>query len=497
VTERFPGRTDWRGIVWVLLAAGAFYGVSTAPGVFWGDSGEFQRRAATLELSPVARGYPLHRVLTWAAGRLVGSPALGANLVSAAAGAVAAALAHETGRRLSGSRVGGFAAAAALALCPTFWLYAGVAEVYTLLGAILLALLVTSRETARSPRAQIAFGALLGLSFLHHRMAAFAVPAFAVQQALLLRGPAAERPLRRPLGRMALGFAVGVLPFAVLCAVASRSPPPATQSPALWWFRDVFLGGDQNAAHLFGGGRRGVVGNALYIGKWLAYDLPGPALLLAGWGLARLVRDRARRADAWLFALLLPILVVFPFRYDWTGDQFSFLVPLCVVATPLVAVGVAALETRRGPRAARAALAAVVAAPLLVSVAIAFTPAGERLLPGLDADARRLLAFPVRAGHDAPERLGRARLAALPQDAVLHADWGDGQVYLYLQDVERVRPDVTVRIWYGARPRLLGGAREEWLAEMPGFREPSAALRSVRELLEPRGDGLWRVRSDR
>jgi hypothetical protein len=473
----------------VFAASLALYAISVSPVVFWGDSAEFATRAATLDLTPVARGYPLHRVLSWGVGRIVGSPALGANLVSAVFGAAATALTHELGRRISGSRAGGFASAAALGLCPTFWLYSGVAEVYTLHVAFVAAMLLAAHASdgGRTPR--LVFGALVGLSFLHHRMTAFALPGLCVLAALRARRAGA---LRKGTGEALAGFAIGVVPFVLLCLLASRSPPDGTPDPAAWWFRDVFVGGDQNTAHVFGSGVKSFGANLAYVARWLAYDLPGPALLLCAAGVASLATSR--RDETWAWALLLPLHLVFPLRYDWTGDQFSFLVPFVGVAAPLAAVGVAEIERRR-PRLATASVAATAATPLAVALVLAFTPAGKRLLPGLTEEARRALVLPVHVGDTTPRDFAARNLARVPPRSLLHADWGDGQVYLYLQRVEGLRTDVDVRIWYGRRPKLVRDGREEWLSAMPGTLEPPAPVRLVSEALDDVGGGLHRVRA--
>ena len=500
-------RWDVRGMAIVFAVSAVVYTLSTCPVVFWGDSAEFATRAATLELSPIARAYPLHRVFSWLAGLLVGSPALGANAVSSLFGAVAVALAHETGRRLSGSRIGGFAAAATLALCPTFWLFAGVAEVYTLHCAILLGLVLAAMSSAESARAAGAFGVLLGLSFLHHRMTVFAMPGLAAYLVVKL-GADGLRLRFRPL---ALGFVAGIAPFVLLCAVASRTPPADTASPALWWFRDVFMGGDQNAVHVLGSGQKSFSTNLVYVVRWIVYDLPGPALVLAAWGFVRVCAlgtdgtpgarspgvRRFRRPEAWLFIAGLPLHLIFPFRYDWTGDQFSFLTPFYALVAPLVAEGVAGVVARWGVRRAVGVAAATAVTPLAVALLLAATPAGPRVLPGLTDEARRLLVLPVRIGTTAPRDFGRANLDRMPRGAILHADWGDGQVYLYLQRVERTREDIDVRIFYGGRPKLERGLREEIVSVMPGMLGTPRVVQRLGDAVEDLGGGLWRVLPER
>lgn len=480
-------RRNRRDVLLVFAAALALYVLSMSPVVFWGDSAEFARRALSPELSPIARGYPLHRLLTFVAGRVAGDAALGANFVSALAGAAAVALAHETGRRLSSSRTGGFASAAVLALCPAFWLYAGVAEVYTLHVAFVLAMLLAALGAGTSSRARIAFGLLVALSFLHHRMTAFALPGLALLALLEMR---AAGTVRRGTIDVVKGFVPGILPFAVLCAVASRTPPDGTTDRFAWWFRDIFMGGDENAGHLLGAGTRSFLGNAAYVAKWTAYDLPGAALLLAGAGLVRIVRGGGPRLAA--FALLLPLHLVFPLRYDWTGDQFSFLIPFLAIAAVLVAPGVEALR----PGLRRVAVAACIACPVATACVLAWTPVGAKLLPGITDTARRSLVLPVRAGDTTPRDFARTNLARLPEGALLHTDWGDGQVYLYLQQSEGMRPDVEIRIWYGGRPRFVRGGRAEWLSAMPGTVGGPPAFRRVADQLDDMGGGLHRVRPE-
>ncbi|MCE9636393.1 MAG: glycosyltransferase [Planctomycetes bacterium] len=481
--DRVP-QFDVRGMAFVFAAVGVLYGVSVCPVVFWGDSGEFALRAASLELSPIARGYPLHRLLSWLAGHALGSPALGANAISALFGALAAALTHEGGRRLSGSRVGGFAAAATLAMSPTFWLFSGVAEVYTMHAAILAASFLCALEAPRSRGFRFALGAMLGLSFLHHRMTAFAAPGIAVLAFAGRREPEDLRGLRGLLVDLLVGFGIGIVPFAVLCATASRPAPPDAGNAFAWWFSDIFLGGGKNAEHLFGSGKRTFGGNLAYVGRWVVYNLPGPALGLAGWGILRL--RRLRPVAFWAFLVFLPLHLAFPFRYDWTGDQFSFLVPVYVLAALLVAVGVAGVEARWGSRCAKWAAAATGLAPACVAVVLAFTSVGERAFPAITRAARIGLVLPLRAGDTSPRDVCRRNLDRLPVGAVLHTDWGDGQVYLYLQRVDHLREDVEIRIWRPV-PRALQGAEVTGhgpvVAIVPAFNEQDAVAHVVRDLL--------------
>ena len=473
-----------RGAVAAGLLALAVYLVGVCPVVFWGDSAELSRRAVTLELSPVARGYPLHRVLTWVAGRIAGDPALGANLVSAVFGAVSVALVYEVARRIAGSWWAGATAAVVTGLAHTFWTYSEVAEVYTLHTAILLAaLLVAVLADSGGVRARWALGAVLGLSLLHHRMIVFAIPG--IVWWMWTGVPAGQRG--RAVRDVLFGVLAGALPFVVLCLLKSRSPPPETASRVWWWFEDVFMGGERNASFVLGEGRKGMLASAVYLGRWLVFNLPGPALLLAVAGFLR----APRRAGAFLGVLTLAS-AWFPLRYDWTGDQYTFLIPRYPVLAIAAGIAVARAAERR-PRLAAALLASVAAAPLLLYGVLAGTDLGPRTFPGLSPSAARDMLWPPRTGDREPLEWSAERLRALPPAAHLHADWGDGQVFLYLQEARGLRPDVRVEVW-NWKIKLGDGSGEEWVSALPFQRELPKAVAAVRDRLEPRGDGLFRVK---
>jgi dolichyl-phosphate-mannose-protein mannosyltransferase len=471
----------------VFAAALVLYGASVAPSVHWGDSAELSRRALALDLSPSARGYPLHRALCWVAWKIAGDAALGANCVSALFGAVTAALVFETARRLAGSVRAGVAAAAAAGLAHTFWSYSGVAEVYTLHTAFLAgALLLAVAADAGGARCRFLLGVLLGLSLLHHRMIAFAVPGLLLWVAT--GAPAGRRV--RALAEVAAGGIAGAVPFVVLCAAAPPTAPAGAAGGFGWWFRDVFMGGDRNAAFVLGEGRKGLAASAGYLARWVLFNLPGPALLLAALGVA----SAPRRVAACL-GVLVAASLWFPLRYDWTGDQYAFLVPLYPVTAVAAALGVARIERSRGTRAATGAAIACAAAPVALYAAVGWTGLAERMLPGLAPDAARRTVLPVHTGDRTADAWCRRRLASLPQGARLHADWGDGQVYLYLQDAEGLRRDVRVDVW-NVSIRLGDGRGEEWVSALPFTREPPRPVRDVLPRLEARGDGLYRVRAE-
>jgi hypothetical protein len=351
-----------------------------------------------------------------------------------------------------------------------------------MLGAFYLAV----RCDGAGARTRLALGAVLGLSLLHHRMIVFAVPGIALW---LWTGTAAKDRLK-VAGHVAAGAVLGAIPFVVLCAVASRSPPPGTADTLRWWFEDVFMGGERNAQFILDEGKKGLGTSAAYLAKWFVFNLPGPALVLGVAGFFA-----SSRRVALFLATEAAAHVWFPLRYDWTGDQYTFLIPLYPVFGIAAGMAVARLEERRGPAAATWAAASAAAAPLALYLVLGLTPLATRVFPGLTQDAARRTLVPVRTGDRWSRDWCAERLARVPQGAVLHADWGDGQVYRYLQESEGLRRDVKVEIWI--RDLVVGDGRgEEWVSVLPFTTEPPKKVARAVPRLEPRGDGLFRVKPE-
>ena len=171
------------------LAAFILYAATAAPGLLFGDAGEFQ---VTLPLAGVSHptGYPLFHILGWGWERFFTSnPAWGANLFSVFWGGVAVGVfylfsAEALERllaRMKWRRGAGWLAAITTILFaanPTFWAEATHAEVYTLhaafVAAILGATLAAGRQREPWPLWPVAL--LLGLGLAHHLTTLFLIP---------------------------------------------------------------------------------------------------------------------------------------------------------------------------------------------------------------------------------------------------------------------------------------------------------------------------------
>jgi hypothetical protein len=162
-----------------FLASLALYIRTLTPGLLPGDSGEFQTLAYLLGHTHPT-GYPVYLVLAKLATFLpLSDVAYRVNLFSAIMGALAVAAVYLSSRLLVKYRVLAVVGAAALAVSPTFWSQAVIAEIYTagaaFLALILLALLWWDQED--NPRALFLAGLLGGLSLGVHMSVALLAPA--------------------------------------------------------------------------------------------------------------------------------------------------------------------------------------------------------------------------------------------------------------------------------------------------------------------------------
>ena len=168
-----------------LLALACFAGAlaiyirTLTPGLLAGDSGEFQTLAYLLGHTHPT-GYPVYLVLAKLATLTPsGDIAYRVNLFSGLMGAIAVAAVYLCGRLLVKYRLFAVLGAAILAISPTFWSQAIIAEIYTAGAAffalILLALLWWDQENGG--RTLFIAGLLGGLSLGVHMSVALLAPA--------------------------------------------------------------------------------------------------------------------------------------------------------------------------------------------------------------------------------------------------------------------------------------------------------------------------------
>lgn len=123
-------REDIVPIVTVVVVVAAVYAATLCPTVYWYDSAEFAAHAAGLGV-PHPPGYPLYTLIAHAFTWLPGEAALDVNLMSLVFGVLSCVLAFVLTRGIGVGVMGAWVGAVTLALLPSFWTNAVVAEVYT------------------------------------------------------------------------------------------------------------------------------------------------------------------------------------------------------------------------------------------------------------------------------------------------------------------------------------------------------------------------------
>ncbi len=358
----------------VGLSAFALYLRTLAPGLLWGDPGEFQFAAWLAGLAHPT-GYPLYLILGWLWTHALpwGDPAWRMNLFSALWGGVAAGLTYVTALRIlqrvnpenptlrlpaAGvpaqpvgwglldssftDRLLAGAAALIFAVTPTFWSQAVVAEVYTLHAVFVAAILLAALAWADDPRPARAYllAGLAGLSLAHHRTTLLLLPGL-ILFLWLARGPALARLRGRHLA-ISLALLLTPLLFYLYIPLRAAHTPYLTLNlapeqalrlyePSLRGFLEHVSGSVFRTA--LGGGRtpwlsalvERLVGELSWAG--LAGGLAGIAWL--AW--------RARRL---LVLTGMSFLAVVGFNYLYgIGDIYVFYIPAYLIWTLWMAVG--------------------------------------------------------------------------------------------------------------------------------------------------------------
>jgi hypothetical protein len=403
------------------------YGVTLSPSVGAGDSGELIVAAHSLGI-PHPPGYPLWLLFARCADLLPwGTVALRVNALSALFSAVAVGLFYRLAARCGLNRAGRIAATLVFGGSTLLWESAVQTEVYALATVVFLALALAairarSRRTA-SHRSDAVFFFLAGLALLAHQTLLF--PALALAAWVLLSRPSA--------GRAARAF----LWAAVGCSLVLVLPVRSGAHPWLDWGHDRNLGllWDNLLRRNYGGLRQNpfrvslVVDEVTAIGGLLAVSCGWIGASLAAIGVVIAGRARAALLPLTWAALTIPAALVALLAFIPDAEHLAQIAPFLIPVAAAAALWAGACVgngLRLAPRVARAPLAAVCAAALLVTLGLQF-----RLCD--------------RAGFRLPERYGRDLLSGLPPGAILVVD-GDNETFLtaYLSRVEGLRPDVTL-----------------------------------------------------
>ena len=411
------------------------------------DTAEFQTVGTVLGIGH-STGFPSYTLLAWLASVLLqpfGEPALRANVLSAILGAGGVAFTAATVMALTNRAVLAGAAGLALATAPIAWALGIRADAHSLhffLVPLLLYLLVRwwnahAEGDRHSGRWLFAAAVTFAVSLGNHGITGLLAPGIAAF--ILLVEP--RLPFRAPRLVVACAAVIAVLVVALYAYLPIRSamdPPLDWGDPQTWdGFRYVVFG------EAFQGDIR-----QLDVAK-VATSVP--AVLIAQLGIAAplvvvgllaslvLIRPFAVMTLAWF-------LLTFVFASVYTNvDLPRYYLVALIVSVTWAAVGVETMW--RLSRRQRVALVRALGRPLV--------PRSDRrriapLLIGVALVVPIALAVPYRlpqirhAQSTAGDRWASAALAALPQDAVVLADWSFATPLWYKQFATQTRSDVLV-----------------------------------------------------
>lgn len=426
--------------LFVAAAALWLYVVTLAPSVQPADAGEFQLVSAVLGIAHPP-GYPLYTML----GKLFtllpfGNVAWRVNLFAAACAAATLAVIARAVRQATNSVVAALLSALVLGLAPTFWSQGTLANIRSLTGLLtsLSIYCLLRYGEGRSGRHLLGFAVSFGLGIGHHSsLALLALPfvayLLAVDPHLLLQ------PRRWAVPLAGLGGSLLILLYLPL---RSAMTPPFDPAP----IRSVnaFL------SHILALGFRG---DFLYFLTQptleLRFGLLGDILAIEfGAGLAALATvlgllagvSRWRWGVLWMGVAAVNSLAAITYRAPQTVE---YLLPTYVALTVGMGLGLGSLrswslkgQSGRLPGTATGLLAATIAW-LAIANGLASYPS-----------------FQTLHRDDSTRQQATALLSAAPPGALVLSNWHQATPLWYLQQVEGLRPDVTVTYVYpeGATP---------------------------------------------
>jgi hypothetical protein len=421
----------------IVATLAALYWCTAARDIVVGDTPELVTAAITLGVAHPP-GYPLFTILGHLFSFLpFGTLPFRVNLLSLACNSAAVGFVQATARRLTGAGPPAAAAALVLGLSTLFWEWSLAAEVFSLnnlLAAALIYFLVRWRDEPGRGVWVAAAALTTGLALSNQLTIVLLAPA--VLTVLWSRRAALSARAALLLG-CALAILVGLLPYAYIPWAAARRPMlnwGAVASPGE--LVDFVLRRAYGTAELVAGPYAGGSATARVLALLASIGPLTGTLALAG-------AVRAYRSVRWYFWFcLLAFLFAGPLFIAYANMDISrpqalyvlerFFLLSRVAVAPLVAFGILSLAgglrwvwPRLGARAVPAVATAVVAL----------------------AGAAAVLRYP--AVNQSENRIARHFaediLATLEPGSILLAS-GDHVVLplIYLQAVERRRPDVTV-----------------------------------------------------
>jgi hypothetical protein len=453
----------------VLLSAVTLYGVSSAPGAVWQDSGLYQYRVWHNDLEGfegLAVSHPLYHLVAIGAKHVpLGEFGRRVNLVSAGAAACAVANLYLLMCLWLGREFPAVIAALTLAVSHTFWWHASLAETYTLWAALFLGVLVVLLQYTRTQKVGYLYGLglLNGLALAVHMLAAIPLACYAAFLIVLW----VRRSIRaKDLAIIAALWVLGALPYEYLILkniVQSHDVLGTLASVAFGnrWRADVL-----NTTLSW----RLIQEDTLLI----VLNFPTPNALLFCAGLYGLHRMGPTPAFRRVVVALLVLFFVFAARYTIT-DRYAFFLPFYCMAAMVIGLGVQEVVRWGWPCAT-----VLVTVFALLPVAVYAVAPGLAQHWGLSLGTRQDIPYrndyeyflrPWRTGCTGAERFARAALETAEPNAIICADSTTVAPLLYAQEVKGVRPDVKIAGIVSSRgaPCVNEQTVEELMKERPVY----------------------------
>jgi CheY-like chemotaxis protein len=416
----------------IFLAFLILYTATLMPDVLPADSGEFQRVAASAGLAHPP-GYPLYTMLGWLFTKLPLGPSLAwrVSFFSALTAAATVALVFQTARRMTGSIWSGLVAALMLGSATTFWATGTQASIRPLT-AFFVALCVyalveyklqvANRQPLIANRRLTLFALALSLGFTHH-YASMAFPAVPFIIYLVLADPTLLRQPRRWL-KPAVAFALGLLVLLYLPLRGSPDLNLTAPSGFLHYFLGLGFEGDMFAVGLFD--RLAIFPTLLH------FQFNGVLLLAAIIGAVLLLwRDR-KLALLLVGSFVVHTIIVLTYRAPQTVE---YMMPAYVPLALLAAIPFKAIPNLQSHK-----FAGLHVCKFAATIAV--------LVAGV---ANLIIHLPsyvtLSQSHDARE-YAETLLQDAPADAIVLSNWHWFTPLRYLQEVEGLRPDVSVEYVY-------------------------------------------------
>ena len=440
MAARTPERTDHLVALALGAATFALYLRTLAPGLLFGDPGEFQFAVPTLGLVHPT-GYPLYTLLGWLWSHLLPfhDPAWRMNAFSALWGGVAVGLTYLVAGRCVALAAGlevwprrftALFSALLFALSGLLWSQAVVAEVYTLhLAFVALILWLTLDVSGMWNSGRwLLLAFIFGLSLTHHRTTLLLAPAL-----LVPLWTAARRSLNRSkLWQAALLVLTPLLLYAYIPWRGGQSPylhirlaPDRllhvyqnTVSGFLrWTFGTDFAGELRSVSAAWG--------QLPYAGRLLASEVPPMLLAVAAVGIIALIVRGHWRLLA-LTGLYFLAQLVFNLFYG-IGDVIVLYTPLIFIVSLWAGVGLAVLlSLLHLPRFTATWERTLTAVVLILAIAFPLWK-GARVMPLVDRSQDR----------SAREMWETLLAASPPEDAILVSNDRDEMTPIfYLQQVD-------------------------------------------------------------